>query len=276
MDTMSVAHSYDEYCSPSQCFSSDNASPFARQLLAGTLDFQETDHLSHISNNNNNNNNAGASSPYPHHGAYHASSTTTSASNTAAFPSNSPVFDHSERMYSSQFTPVTALDHVELQQMARHPSSATTMLTNGSPARPRGIKRKQCDMDMIFTRDPARQSSTSSPCYSSDLPSSVSLPTAASLSPSSSLPVNEPNKHRKVQHTAPTIRELTTRSVFVSFGSHDPMPAKIVFKEPWGVMVEILGYNAELDVIPNSRYWATWTGSVNLESVPILDIMYKC
>jgi len=99
-------------------------------------------------------------------------------------------------------------------------------------------------------------------------------------------PPNEPCddvhnlKIRKLLHKKAETRDIPqVRTVQVRFPGSDRsiLEAKILYKEPWGVMVGMLEDNDVVGVTKGRRYWAKYSGNVNpLTGTPILDAVHPC
>ena len=307
MDSMVLATTLEE--SPSECYSANTAPSFARQLLSGKLDsFVETPPITRSFSGSM----TGTAVPMSSMSTTATMMSTTTASEpstTSQFTASIPTLTATHLM-AYHHTPVTAMDYqaflfqqeqqqqlLQLQQMHGPLSSHhhQQQQQQQQPIRHLSKKRKQCDIEADLLQDqqhqhhrrqqqqqqqllsPQVQARLSASSSQQDLVASTAA-IATSNTTSSSSPSSERPKLRKTQHTTPTIRELTSRNIYALFtASSEPVQAKIVSKEPWGVMVEILQVSSELpDVYLNSRYWATWSGSVNAASIPVLDIMYQC
>lgn len=90
----------------------------------------------------------------------------------------------------------------------------------------------------------------------------------------------EPLKQPKQDHRCFTTKDLAgaTRYVLVQFNEDKTqlVEAKIVFREPWGVMVTITESNPFLaEVEKGSRWWAKWTGRIcPIVSVPVVEAIH--
>lgn len=83
------------------------------------------------------------------------------------------------------------------------------------------------------------------------------------------------------QHLKTFKPSLMLRNVFLRFSCSPTITykAKVICKEPWGNMVELLEDAVDDNnntVKMHTRLWCKWDGTVNIYSVPILEVMYLC
>ncbi|KAL6047781.1 hypothetical protein QOT17_021458 [Balamuthia mandrillaris] len=87
---------------------------------------------------------------------------------------------------------------------------------------------------------------------------------------------------RKLIHKKPDAKDIPkARLVEVRFGSEEEtVPAKILYKEPWGVQVMLLESKEHLGgggAIKGKRYWAKFSGAnTPVANIPILEAMHEC
>jgi hypothetical protein len=100
-----------------------------------------------------------------------------------------------------------------------------------------------------------------------------------------SSPNEVPQKHVKPKliHKEPDAKDIPkVRLVFVrgSNYSNDPkdlVQAKILYKEPWGVMVVLTESKLELGMRRGQRFWTKFTGTVHpISNIPILEAIHTC
>jgi len=83
------------------------------------------------------------------------------------------------------------------------------------------------------------------------------------------------------QHLKSFKPSLTLRNILLRFSATPTITykAKVICKEPWGSMVELLEDAVDDNnncVKTHTRLWCKWDGTVNIYSVPILEVMYIC
>ncbi len=87
-------------------------------------------------------------------------------------------------------------------------------------------------------------------------------------------------KHHKVEHKAPNHKDIPKARlvlVRVSCDAKETVEAKILYKEPWGMMVSLLETNAHLDVRCGQRFWTKFTGTVHsVTNIPIVELVHQC
>lgn len=92
--------------------------------------------------------------------------------------------------------------------------------------------------------------------------------------------VDRTTKQRKFLHKKPDAKDIPkARLVHVRFGPDitQTVEAKILYKEPWGVMVQLLEGSEELNAEKGRRYWTKFSGHVHpITNIPILDAVHAC
>jgi len=92
--------------------------------------------------------------------------------------------------------------------------------------------------------------------------------------------VDRTQKQRKLIHKKPDTKDIPkARNVHVRFGPDitQTVEAKILYKEPWGVMVCLLEGREDFNAEKGRRYWTKFSGHVHpVTNVPILDAVHPC
>jgi len=93
-------------------------------------------------------------------------------------------------------------------------------------------------------------------------------------------PKVEKTKQRKLLHKKPDAKDIpNARIVLVRFCADflQTVEAKILYKEPWGVMVLLLESREDLGAEKGRRYWTKFSGQVHpITNIPILDAVHPC
>jgi len=88
------------------------------------------------------------------------------------------------------------------------------------------------------------------------------------------------HKQRKLVHKKPDTKDIpNARIVQVRFCADilQSVAAKILYKEPWGVMVLLLEGREDLGAEKGRRYWTKFSGVVHpVTNVPVLDAVHPC